>query len=200
MEIHLDVYGHSFEEINGGFTNDGYNYKLYFTPDLPRMLKLACNGLGELETFLNSKSQEIEWKFTTLFPEEQSQFSLNLLYSFWQTHSISNKFNISAIMNVKIAAQTFSSFVADMTEFMMILGHPFFKNAEATVHFMRTSDRLLNLLNVKNRYGKCFKQPPKLYNQIVWSELIDNSVEYPPTMKTIDNTPLISHRRETFIV
>ena len=69
-----------------------------FTPDLPRMLKLACNGLGELETFLNSKSQEIEWKFTTLFPEEQSQFSLNLLYSFWQTHSISNKFNISAIM------------------------------------------------------------------------------------------------------
>ena len=82
----------------------------------------------------------------------------------------------------------------------MILGHPFFQNAEATVHFMRTSDRLLNLLNAKNRYGKCFKQPLKLYNQIVWSELIDNSVEYPPTMKTIDNTPLISHRRETFIV
>ena len=34
-------------------------------------------------------------------------------------------------MNVKIASQTFSSSVADTTEFMMILDHPFFQNAEA---------------------------------------------------------------------
>ena len=95
-------------------------------------------------------------------------------------------------MNVKIAAQTFSSSAADTTEFMMILGHPFFQNAKATVHFMRITDRLLDLLNVKNPYGKCFKQPLKLYNQIVWSELFDNSVEYPPTLKTIDDTPQCS--------
>ena len=58
---------------------------------------------------------------------------------------------------------------------------------------MRIIDgRLFDLLNVKNPYGKCFKQPVKLYNQIIWSELIDNSVVYLATLKSNDNTPLIT--------
>ena len=63
--------GHSIEEINGGFTHDGYIYKHYFIPDRPHMLNLACNALGERGNFLDSKGRKIEWKFITLLHEEQ---------------------------------------------------------------------------------------------------------------------------------
>ena len=96
-------------------------------------------------------------------------------------------------MNVKFPAPT----IADASAFIMYSGHPFFQNAEATVHFMRTIDRLSDILNVKNLYGKGFKQPLKSCNQIIWGEL---KVEYLLTLKTIDGTPLIIHRRKTFAV
>ena len=80
-------------------------------------------------------------------------------FSFCQTHIqyFRNK------MNLKFAAPT----IADASELIMYSGHPFFKNAEATVHFTRTIDRFSDILNVKNLYGKGFKQPLKLCNQIL---------------------------------
>ena len=99
-------------------------------------------------------------------------------------------------MNVKFAAQT----VAVLSEFIMYPTHPSFQNAEATALFMRTIDRLFNILNVKNLYDKGFKQSLKLCYQIIWSELIVNVIEYFLTLKTIDDTPLILHHREIFAV
>ena len=61
-------------------------------------------------------------------------------------------------MNVKTAAQTFISSVADAIEFMMF---------SVILFSMRTNDRLSNFLNVKNPYGKGFKEPFKLCNQII---------------------------------
>ena len=99
-------------------------------------------------------------------------------------------------MNVKFAAPT----IADTSAFIMYSGHPFFQNAEATVHFMRTIDRLSGILNVKNLHGKGFKQPLKSCNQIIWGELNVNLIEYLLTLKTTDGTPLIIQRRKTFAV
>ena len=103
-------------------------------------------------------------------------------------------------MNVKIACQRFSSSVADAIEFMMHAGHPSFKNAEGTIEFIRIIDRLFDLLNVRNTYGKGFKQPLRMSNGIIWNKTIDNSIEYLLTLKSIDGTPLILHCRKTFIV
>ena len=66
-------------------------------------------------------------------------------------------------MNLKFPAPT----IADASAFIMYSGHPFCQNVETTVHFMRTTDRLSNILNVKNLYGKGFKQPLKSCNQIM---------------------------------
>ena len=99
-------------------------------------------------------------------------------------------------MNVKFPAPT----IADASAFIMYSGHPFFQNAEATVHFMRTIDRLSHILNVKNLYGKGFKQPLKSCNQIIWGELKVNLIEYLLTLKTISGTPLIIQRRKNFAV
>ena len=99
---------------------------------------------------------------------------------------------------MKIACQTFSSSVADAIEFMMLACNPSFKNG--TIEFIRIIDRLFDLLNVRNPYGKGFKQPLRTSNEIIWNETIDNSIDYLLTLKSIDGTPLILHRRKTFIV
>ena len=99
-------------------------------------------------------------------------------------------------MNLKFPAPT----IADASAFIMYSGHPFIQNAEATIHFMRTIDRLFDILNVKNLYGKGFKQPLKSCNQIIWGELKVNLIEYLLTLKTISGTPLIIQRRKGFAV
>ena len=73
---------------------------------------------------------------------------------------------------------------------MMLLGHCFFQNAEAAVHFMKITDRLFNLLSVNNPHSKGFKQTLKLCNQIGWNKLIDNSIKNLLNLKTIDGTTL----------
>ena len=99
-------------------------------------------------------------------------------------------------MNVKFSAPT----IADASAFIMYSGHPFFQNAEPTVYFMRTIDRLSDILNAKNLYGKGFKQPLKSCNQIIWGKLKVNLIEYLLTLKTISGTPLIIQRRKNFAV
>ena len=99
-------------------------------------------------------------------------------------------------MNVKFPAKA----IADTSAFIMYSGHLFFQNAEVTVQFMMTIYRLSNILNGKNLYDKGFKQPLKSCNQVIWGELKVNSVEYLLTLKTIDDTRLIMHCRNTFAV
>ena len=104
-------------------------------------------------------------------------------------------------MNVKIVCQTLSaSSVADSIEFLMQSGNSDFKNAEGTIEFIRTIDKLFDLLNVRNPFGKGYKQPLRLSNRVVWEETIVASVRYLYNLKTSDGTPLLKHRRKTFVV
>ena len=59
-------------------------------------------------------------------------------------------------MNVKVAAQTLSSSVADTIEFLMKNDHPLFQGAEATIYFMLTVNPRINA-HVKTRPGRLFE-------------------------------------------
>ena len=61
-------------------------------------------------------------------------------------------------MNVKFAAQIFSSSVADAIEFLMFPKHPNFKHAEGTINFIRVIDKLFDMLNSKNLFSKSYKK------------------------------------------
>ena len=50
--------GPSLEEIDGAFIHDAYDYKIYFTPDPPHMLKLTRNDLVTLDSFLTIKAEK----------------------------------------------------------------------------------------------------------------------------------------------
>ena len=62
-------------------------------------------------------------------------------------------------LNVKIAAQTFSSSVANAIKFLMQSGYPDFVDTKGTIKFIRTIDRLFDLLDVKSKFGKGYKKP-----------------------------------------
>ena len=82
----------------------------------------------------------------------------------------------------------------------MISQHPDFKNAEGTIHFIRVIDRLFDLLNTKNPFGKGYKKPLRYEDKTRWISTIDTSISYLLGLKDIDGTPLFLHRRKTFVV
>ena len=102
-------------------------------------------------------------------------------------------------MNVRLAAQTLSSSVADAIEFLMENGHPLFKGTEGTIKFIRNIDKLFDLLNVKNPHGKGFKQAIRLENKLLWENTIPKSISYLLSLTDLNNVPLITHRRRTFV-
>ena len=106
-------------------------------------------------------------------------------------------------MNVRLAAQTFTSSVADAIEFLEIgMKNPNFQNSNGTVKFVRIIDRLFDMFNSRSRVGKGCKQPLRLANKATYAEILSSTEEYLLSLKT-NSTPsqlLGTHRRKTFFV
>ena len=93
-------------------------------------------------------------------------------------------------MNVRLAAQTLSSSVANAIEFLeKSLKLPEFQNSNGTVEFLRTIDKLFDMLNSRNPLGNGFKTPLKLVNKSVWEEIFTSSAHYLLSLKTDTETP-----------
>ena len=88
-------------------------------------------------------------------------------------------------MNVRLAAQTLSSSVADAIEFLNLsMKLPEFQDSEATVTFTRTIDRLFDILNSRNPVGKGYKQPLRLQSKAIWESMLKSTAKYLLTLKT----------------
>ena len=103
-------------------------------------------------------------------------------------------------MNVRLAAQTFSSSLADVIQFLMESSHPELKNAEVKIFFNRTIDWLFDLLNAKNPHGRGDKQRIRLENEMLWKDIIMKSINYLVAFKYINSFPLLCHRRKRFVL
>ena len=106
-------------------------------------------------------------------------------------------------MNVRLAAQTLSSSVANTIEFIdKSLSLPEFLNSSGTVEFIRTIDRLFDMLNSRNPLGSGYKQPLRLENKSTWEAIFTSSAHYLLSLKT-NVTPaqlLSTTKRKTFII
>ena len=103
-------------------------------------------------------------------------------------------------MNVKVAAQTLSSSVADAIEFLMKSGHPDFADAHGTIFFIRTVDQLFDLLNSRSPFGKGFTKPLFLHDAARWKGIVERSVNYLIKLTDKAGLPLIQHRRKCFVL
>ena len=159
------------------------------------MLKLGRNALSELEYFVDGENRLIEWKFIGLLHDVQEEEGLQFGNKLSAKH-IEYKRNK---MNVKLAAQTLSSSVADSIEFLRKSGDPRFQGSEGTIEFIRVVDRLFDLLNSRNPYATGYKKPLRLINKAEWFSTVEKSINYLYSLKDEFGRPLLSHRRNTFV-
>ena len=68
--------GNQLEEINGAFHFENYKWVIYFTPDMPHMLKLGRNALSDMKVILDENDEKIEWKFLEQLHYEQVEQGL----------------------------------------------------------------------------------------------------------------------------
>ena len=105
-------------------------------------------------------------------------------------------------MNVKLAAQTLSSSVADAIEFLASSQEykNKFPNSSGAIKFIRIIDRLFDILNSRNPMGKGFKQPLRLESKATWEEILTSTAHYLLTLRTNSSQLLSIHARKTFII
>ena len=78
-------------------------------------------------------------------------------------------------MKVNLAAQAFSSSVADAIEYCAdVLKMKQFQGSEATVEFIRLFDHLFDVLNSRNPFAKGYKSALRVSNKTVWDPFLDS--------------------------
>ncbi|EFN81798.1 THAP domain-containing protein 9, partial [Harpegnathos saltator] len=100
-------------------------------------------------------------------------------------------------MNVRLAAQTISSSVADVIDFLRHSGNKDFQGSEATCEFLRIFDRLFDMMNARNSFGKNYKAPVRKENLKLFKEIFDSSVSYISSLK-VNDVPVLRCNRKTF--
>lgn len=90
-----------------------------------------------------------------------------------------------------MAAQTLSSSVADAIQFLTEdVGLKNFENSAATVKFIKIIDRLFDICNSRNIFGKGYKVPLREANEQFWKPILLDTVEYLKQLKTVKGVPL----------
>lgn len=92
-------------------------------------------------------------------------------------------------MKVKFAAHVLSASVANAIEFFKKSFDEFY-GSSATVKFLRTIDRLFDILNSRNPFGKGFKIPIFEQNIEYLKHKTDDIIKYLFSLKTIESKPL----------
>ncbi|KAL2092739.1 hypothetical protein ACEWY4_012537 [Coilia grayii] len=126
--------------------------------DACHMLKLLRNAFASLQVLYTEDGQKIEYKYIEALNTIQEKEGLRLGNKLKMAHIQWRKQK----MKVNLAAQLFSSSVADAIEFCdKGLKLKDFSGSAATVHFLRTVDAAFDVVNSRNPLGKGFKAPLK---------------------------------------
>ena len=94
-------------------------------------------------------------------------------------------------MNGKVAAQTLSSSVADALEFLMLAKHINFTDASGTIKFIRTIDRLFDLIKSRTPFSKGYKNT-------MWQQKIEQSIAYMIQCRVSSGQRRIIQRQKAF--
>lgn len=181
----------SIEGLVTNFKHPACDISVHVIFDACHMLKLARNTMGECN--ITCEEGIISWHFIRNLHSLQVEIDLKLANSLSMLHvDYKNK-----KMNVRLAAQVLSSGVADAVEYLHKCGYKNFEGSQATISFIRCMDKLFDMLNSKNLFGKGFKSPLTRKNAKVWLSTFETCENYLKSLK-INGTPVFSHTRKTF--
>ena len=191
-------FGSTYNTFKTKFPHPTTGEDVFVIADPCHMLKLARNALAFLGTITDDKGQTIQWDYFRELNKLQQQEGLKM----------GNKLSLNHIkfekhkMNVRLAAQTLSSSVADAIEFLdVVMKNTKFQDSNGTVRFIRMIDRLFDMLNSRNPVGKGFKQPLRFANKASYEEVLKSTATYLLSLKVGSQSKLLAtHRRKTFII
>ena len=171
------------------------NQRIYIFLDACHMIKLVRNTMSEWKVLKDGDGNTIEWKFLEELHKLQESEGLRL----------ANKLRAAHIdwkqqkMKVNLAAQTLSSSVADALEYCEGKLHelPQFKGCGPTVKFIRTFDRLFDVLNSRNPKANNFKAPIRKTNYQYVKRLLDDACDYIKGLKGPGGQSILTSKRKT---
>lgn len=177
-------------EMTTSFKHPTKDCQIHCILDPPHMLKLSRNVFAE--TNMTSVKGDIQFNFIKKLDAIQEEEGLKLANKLTSNHvGFAGK-----KMNVKLAAQVLSNSVADAIEFLAKCGDKRFEGSEATVEYIRVLDRIFDIFNSKNPFGKGFKSPLRLQNTEIWMNALTETRNYLMNLK-INDTNILEHRRKT---
>lgn len=175
------------------FLHPNGSTNVYCLLDAAHMLKLARNAFSEYT--LTTMDGDVSFQFIKELHEVQETEGLKLCNKITGGHvEYQNK-----KMNVRLAAQTLSSSVADAIDFLRNSGNLNFVGSEATTKFIRTLDRLFDNMNSRSPFAKHFKSPLSQYNKDAWQSFFLHCEDYMKNIK-IGATPILQHVKKTFVL
>ena len=189
-------FGSKLSDIKGSFSSQFFNHSVFFVPDACHMLKLARNALADVKVLVDDNGKLIKWEHIKNLHITQEEEGLKFGNKLGKRHIEYHRHK----MNVKVAAQTLSSSVADSIEYLMLSGHPKFADASGTIRFIRIVDRLFDLLNSRSPFGKGYKRPLFLHECTMWQKVINQSIEYLIKLKVTSGSLLATYRRKKFVL
>lgn len=176
------------------FSLPGLNYEICAMVDACHVLKLCRNALAD-KRVIASKDGLIEFKYFERLNELQKSEGCKLANKLGDRHI----FYRNKKMNVKLAAQTLSSGVADALKFLNESKVPRFDGCEPTIKFVKIIDHLFDYFNSRDPHGKYFKAPIRESNKQFYENELKNYTDYLCSLK-IDDISLLSHPRKTFLL
>ena len=189
----------NYDDMVTSFKHPTTGEEVFAILDPCHMLKLARNALEAYGSFVDANGNIIEWQHIKELQKLQENQGLTLGNKLSSQHIQFQKHK----MNVRLAAQTLSSSVANAIEFLdKSFKLPAFLNSNGTVQFIRIIDKLFDMLNSRNPLGNGYKTPLKLDNKSVWEEIFTSSAHYLLSLKTNATPPqfLSTTQRKTFII
>ena len=140
--------------LQNWFLHPASGRHVYIIYDPCHMLKLIRNTLAEKKLFYDANSGVIEWKFFEQLQSLQVKEGLHAANKLRRAHIEWQQMK----MKVKLAAQTFSSSVADAIDFCDRDMHlEDFRGSDATVRFIRLVDSLFDLMNSRKPVSTCIQ-------------------------------------------
>jgi hypothetical protein len=81
-------------------------------------------------------------------------------------------------MRMNLSVQTLSNSTAQALLCLKDLGYAKFQDCDETVNFIQTMDRLFDMMNSRNPFGKGFKGPLRPVTKHIWLPFLNKADEY----------------------
>ncbi|KYN19749.1 THAP domain-containing protein 9, partial [Trachymyrmex cornetzi] len=180
------------DEMKTSFKHPNLQTDIHVIMDPCHMLKFCRNTFND--KFIQSPKGTISFHYIEKLHELQETEGFKFANKLSSKHiQFKNK-----KMNISIAAQTISRSVADAINYLR--DHcklKEFYGSEATTEFLCMFDRIFDLMNSRNIFGKDYKTPLKWSNLEYWNKIFVETEQYIRTL-TLEDMPLLRHQRKTF--